>query len=145
MMVFHGTKLSLGLIIVNLLPFLHTFYPQTSTNVVQMTWNFQGKWFLSIYMSYVKIIIIEWFLETRHSSKCIFFVTFWYSLLANVCKLGLNVWKISETLLLYKFYIKCKNDENSTFFCTRCTRFFYIKKFFYKKMSLKNFKTLRKF
>ena len=106
MILSQGTKLSLGLIIVNLLPFSGSFCPLTSTDFFQITWNFLRKWSLFRYISYVKIIITEQYLETRHPSKLQFwgnlkkmsiFSIFWHFLLPKFCKLGLNDLKISGT------------------------------------------------
>ena len=103
-MLSQGTKLSLGLIIVNLLPFSGSFCPLTSTDFFQIT--FLRKWSLFSYISYVKIIITEQYLETRHPSKLQFwrnlkkmsiFSIFWHFVLPKFCKLGLNDLKISGT------------------------------------------------
>ena len=68
-LVSQGAKLIVGPITVNLRPFLGTFYPLTSTNIVQITWHFQRKWSLFSYISSVKVTITEPYLEIRHFSK----------------------------------------------------------------------------
>ena len=46
-----------------------TFYPLTSTNIVQTSWNFQRKWSLFSNIGCVEIIIKEKYLEIWHSYK----------------------------------------------------------------------------
>ena len=117
-MVCQGAKLSVGLIIVNLRQFLVTFYSLTSTNIVQITWNFKRKWSLFSYISCVKTIIIQRYLEKSRSLKknVKFFANLWHYLPINFCKLGLIDFKISQTLLFHKFYMLSQNDEKSMFF-----------------------------